>query len=200
MYKTTDLKKCLENSQNAGDISRNESGFVKAAVMVIFFSKKKNKIIMIKRKNNLRKHSGQIAFPGGRFEESDKDLLDTAVRETNEEIGLSKNKLNVIGSLPFFFTGTGYMVKPFLSTLKDDVIDLNLKPDPVEVDKIYLPDANKLLNPINQKRILAPLESKMKKTWRVQFKYGNIWGLTARILVTISAGLNLRDYPPCDDI
>ena len=75
-----------------------------------------------------------------------------------------------------------------------------MKPSQNEVDKIFVISSKKLLSPINHKRIKAPRGSKMQMTWKVKFKNENIWGLTARILVTISAGLNLRGFPPCDDI
>ena len=60
---------------------------------------------MTQRKYNLRKHAGQIAFPGGRKEKDDKDLMETVVRETEEEISLSQENYDIIGKLPKFYTG-----------------------------------------------------------------------------------------------
>ena len=198
------LNECILNCGQAGDISRNDQSFVKSAIMIIFSleeNKLQNDIILIKRKNNLRKHAGQIAFPGGRFENKDKNLKQTAFRETKEEINISKENLIVLGSLPTFYTGTGYAVKPFLSVLREGFdYKGHLKADKNEVDKILIINVKDLLTPSNQIRINAPKNSKMKKTWKVNFQNENIWGLTARVLVTVSAGLNLREYPPCDDI
>ncbi len=198
------LQECVTNCMQAGDVPRNNESFIKSAIMIIFSLNKNNQqkdIILIKRKNNLRKHAGQIAFPGGRFENIDKDLKQTAFRETKEEINLSKEHLRVLGALPIFYTGTGYAVKPFLSVLKEGVdYKKFLKADGNEVEKILIINSKHLLTPSNQIRVKAPKNSKMKKTWKVNFQNENIWGLTARVLVTISAGLNLREYPPCDDI
>ena len=198
------LNECIFNCRQAGDSVRNNQPFTKSAIMIIFSldeNRMQNDIILIKRKNNLRKHAGQIAFPGGRFENKDKNLKQTAFRETKEEINISKENLMVLGSLPTFYTGTGYAVKPFLSVLREGFdYKGHLKADKNEVDKILIINVKDLLTPSNQIRINAPKNSKMKKTWKVNFQNENIWGLTARVLVTISAGLNLREYPPCDDI
>ena len=198
------LKKCIQNSKNAGDNIRDNNLFVSAAIMVIFSLdaiKINQKLILIRRKKNLRKHAGQIAFPGGRFEIYDKSLIKTALRETKEEINISENNLKVLGSLPVFYTGTGYVVTPFIAVLKKGFDYKNLMiADQNEVEKILIVRACDLLKPSKQIRIKAPEGSKMKMTWKVSYKNENIWGLTARVLVTISAGLKLREYPPCDDI
>ncbi|MAQ06118.1 MAG: coenzyme A pyrophosphatase [SAR116 cluster bacterium] len=198
------LKQCIDNCNFAGDIERDLKEYNQAAIMVIFLlseNDSEEKIIVIKRKNNLRQHAGQIAFPGGKIEKKDKSLMETAFRETQEEINIFKKDLKVMGYLPFFYTGTGYAVRPYIAFLKNS-IDLENKITPcfTEVEKIFIVEAKKLLSPSNHKRIKAPKNSKMEMTWKVEYENENIWGLTARILVTISAGLNLREFPPCDDI
>ena len=198
------LIKCISNCKNAGDIVRERKHYVRAAILIMFSigaSNNQNKIIMIRRKQNLRKHGGQIAFPGGRYETYDKNLSDTALRETYEEINLTENYIEVLGSLPNFYTGTGYNVIPFIATLnKRKDWEKRMKPNPEEVETILICNAYELLNPKKHIRIKAPFDSNMFMTWKIDYKSENIWGLTARVLVTISAGLNLRDYPPCDDI
>ena len=198
------LKKCIHNCKYAGDNLKDNNLFVSAAIMIIFSLDEKKlhqRLILIRRKKNLRKHAGQIAFPGGRFENEDKNLIKTALRETQEEINISENNLNVLGSLPVFYTGTGYAVTPFLAVMKSGFDYKNLMiADPNEVEKILIVNASDVLMPRKQIRIKAPEGSKMKMTWKVAYKNENIWGLTARVLVTISAGLKLRGYPPCDDI
>ena len=107
----------------------------------------------------------------------------------------------MLGSLPVFYTGTGYAVTPFVAVIKNSFNYKKLMiADPNEVEKILIVNTSDLLMPSKQIRIKAPIGSKMKMTWKVAYKNENIWGLTARVLVTISAGLNLREYPPCDDI
>ena len=204
MFSLNQIKQCIENCKIAGDVERDSKEFILAAVMIIFSIDQlnnRNELIIIKKKNNLRKHSGQIAFPGGKKEIFDNNLRITALRETYEEINLKNSDLEILGELPFFYTGTGYKVKPIISKLNDNVfLEEILKPDLDEIEKIFIADAKELLNPINHFRIKAPQNSMMKMTWKVKYKSENIWGLTARLLVTLSAGFKLREYPPCNDI
>ena len=204
MFSLNQIKQCIENCKIAGDIKRDSKEFMLAAVMIIFSIDNlhnKNQLIIIKKKKNLRKHSGQIAFPGGKKESFDNNLKTTALRETYEEINLKNSDLEILGELPFFYTGTGYKVKPIISKLNNNVsLEETLKPDLNEIEKIFIADAEELLSPINHFRIKAPENSLMNMTWKVKYKNENIWGLTARLLVTLSAGFNLREYPPCNDI
>ena len=191
MFSLNQIKQCIENCKIAGDTERDSKEFMLAAVMIIF------SIDNLQNKN----HSGQIAFPGGKKESFDSNLKITALRETHEEINLKNTDLEILGELPFFYTGTGYKVKPIISKLNNNVfLEETLKPDLNEIEKIFIADAEELLSPINHFRIKAPQNSLMNMTWKVKYKNENIWGLTARLLVTLSAGFNLREYPPCNDI
>ena len=87
----TDLETCIHRVKNAGDKERPDYKYNKASVLVLFINdemKKNSSILMIKRKDNLRKHAGQIAFPGGKKENEDLNLEETAIRETKEEINI----------------------------------------------------------------------------------------------------------------
>ena len=199
-----DLINCIKNVRDAGDTDRSVLGYSEASILVIFINKyymDESYILITQRKYNLRKHAGQIAFPGGRKEKDDKDLLETVVRETEEEISLSQGNYDIIGNLPKFYTGTGYVVTPYVALMKTSSDWKNLiKPNSEEVEKIFVPKSQKLLSPEFHIREKPPIKSSMSMTWRINYKNENIWGLTARVLVTISAGLGLREYPPCDDI
>ena len=198
------LQNCIANVKNAGDTLRPVEGYSEASILVIFINNKidqESYILITQRKKNLRKHAGQVAFPGGRRETFDKNLLETALRETEEEINLSKDNYDIIGDLPNFYTGTGYVVTPFVALMKPDSNWQNLIfPNPEEVEKIFTPKSIELLSPKFHIREKPPITSSMLMTWRINYNNENIWGLTARVLVTISAGLNLREFPPCDDI
>ena len=198
------LQNCIANVKNAGDNLRPVEGYSEASILVIFINNKidqESYILITQRKKNLRKHAGQVAFPGGRRETFDKNLLETALRETEEEINLSKDNYDIIGDLPNFYTGTGYVVTPFVALMKPDSNWQNLIfPNPEEVEKIFAPKSIELLSPKFHIREKPPITSSMMMTWRINYNNENIWGLTARVLVTISAGLNLREFPPCDDI
>lgn len=200
----TDLETCIYSVRNAGDKERPGDKYNKASVLVLFINdniKKNSSILMIKRRENLRKHAGQIAFPGGRKEKEDLNLEETAKRETEEEINLSREHFNIVGNLPKFFTGTGYVVTPFLGIIKSNSNwQKVLKPNFNEVEQIFFPPINYLLSPKYHVREKPPMNSSMSMTWSINYNNKNIWGLTARVLVTISAGLGLREIPPCDDI
>ena len=199
-----DLVSCITSVKNAGDKDRSIVNYSEASILILFINnyEENNSLILItKRKNNLRKHAGQIAFPGGRKEKEDKDLKDTVQRETEEEVNIPKDNYDIIGKLPNFYTGTGYVVTPFLAIMKqnsewESLISPNLN----EVEKIFYPKSYYLLSPKFHMREKPPLNSSMSMTWKINYNGENIWGLTARVLVTISAGLGLREFPPCDDI
>jgi len=199
-----DLIECINNVRNAGDKARSYSNYSEASVMVLFtnnYSNKDSSIIIIKRKSNLRKHAGQIAFPGGRKEKFDKNLLETAERETEEEVNISKDKYQVIGHFPKFYTGTGYVVTPYLGIInKEAEFQKKIKLNDDEVEKIFFAKTDLLLSPQYHIRDKPPINSSMHMTWKINYDNENIWGLTARVLVTISAGFGLREFPPCDDI
>ena len=199
-----DLIECINNVRNAGDKARSYSNYSEASVMVLFtnnYSNQDSSIIIIKRKSNLRKHAGQIAFPGGRKEKFDKNLQETAERETEEEVNISKDKYQVIGHFPKFYTGTGYVVTPYLGIInKEAEFQKKIKLNDDEVEKIFFAKTDLLLSPQYHIRDKPPINSSMHMTWKINYDNENIWGLTARVLVTISAGFGLREFPPCDDI
>ena len=201
---TYNLLSCIKNVRDAGDSNRSILGYSEASILVIFinnYNKNESYILLTQRKNNLRKHAGQIAFPGGRKEIEDKTLLETVVRETEEEISLSRENYDIIGHFPKFYTGTGYVVTPYIALMKELSNWENLiKPNADEVKKIFIPKSQQLLLPEYHIREKPPIKSSMSMTWRINYQNENIWGLTARVLVTLSAGLGLREYPPCDDI
>ena len=199
-----DLVTCINKVRNAGDKERSNDKYNEASVLVLFINdeiKKNSSILMIKRRDNLRQHAGQIAFPGGKKEKDDLNLEETAKRETEEEINVSSEEYNIVGSFPKFFTGTGYVVTPFLGIIKSNSNWIKvLKPNQSEVEQIFFPPINYLLLPKYHLREKPPINSSMSMTWTINYNNKNIWGLTARVLVTISAGLGLREFPPCDDI
>ena len=93
------------------------------------------------------------------------------------------------------------MVTPYIAMMKELSNWKNsIKPNVDEVRKIFTPKSQQLLLPDYHIREKPPIKSSMSMTWRINYENENIWGLTARVLVTLSAGLGLREYPPCDDI
>lgn len=105
-----------------------------AAVLVLISRGENPSILYTKRANHLRKHPGEVCFPGGMWEVGDADLFATAERETYEEIGLPAEEIDLVGRLPQFHTRLGTPVTPFVASFNDSV---PLRPSPDELDSIF---------------------------------------------------------------
>ncbi len=91
-------------------------------------------VILTQRTDHLNKHAGQISFPGGRIEETDVNAVDTALRETEEEIGLPREQIEIVGRLDDYVTGTGFVVAPIVGLIDPPY---PLEPDPFEVADVF---------------------------------------------------------------
>jgi len=137
------------------------------------------RLVLTKRASHLRNHPGQIAFPGGRQDAGDADLVATALREANEEIGLPREAVEVLGALPAHETVTGFLVTPILAEITRDFTP---RPDPGEVAEIFAAPLAHVTDPTRFR-----VERRMwRGTWRnyyiVPWGPYYIWGATARIL------------------
>ncbi len=151
-----------------------------SAVLILFYENNKQiYIIFIRRKEDKKVHSGQIAFPGGKYEEEDKTLKNTAIRETYEEIGISENDITVIGQLTeIIIPISNYKVTPFVGFLKQKPV-YNISLD--EVQEVLEVNISQLFAPEN--RLITELERNGIKIHAPYFKIDNdkIWGATAMI-------------------
>lgn len=96
--------------------------FKHAAVLIPIYSEEDQlKLILTKRTETLKHHKGEISCPGGRKEESDKDLIETALRETEEEIGVRQNQVKILGRLDDLFTITRYIITPFIGSIHGQI-------------------------------------------------------------------------------
>lgn len=137
------------------------------------------RVVLTKRASHLRHHPGQIAFPGGRQDAGDPDLVATALREAEEEIGLPYDAVDILGTLPAHETVTGYQVTPILAEITRDFTP---RADPGEVAEIFAAPLAHVLDP-HQFRVERRI---WRGTWRnyyvVPWGPYYIWGATARIL------------------
>ena len=138
-------------------------------------------ILMTKRAAHLSHHAGQISFPGGALDASDKRLIDTALREAHEEISLAPLSVKVMGSLLPVRSPAGYIVKPIVGIIGSDIFN-ELRPDPAEVDRIFTLPLAHIGQPENF--YLAPRQTNGlgDSYWVVSHPEYNIWGLSARVL------------------
>jgi len=155
----------------------------RAAVLVPIVAWPEPTLLLTKRTAHLRQHAGQIAFPGGRIETGDRDEIDAALRETEEEIGVPREAVSLIGRLDTYVTRTGFEVTPLVGLLAPP---LALKLDPSEVDEAFEVPLNFILAAENRQ-----LESRIYAGARRHFfvyPYENyyIWGATAGMLSNLA--------------
>ena len=134
--------------------------------------------VFTKRREDLRRHAGEISFPGGRQDEPDEDLRVTALRETEEEIGLPRDEVELIGALPPVGTFvTGYKIHPFVGAIRPGH---RWTPQPREVEEILELSLGALLDGYESKRLLRRGVPIKTPTYTVGDSF--VWGATARIL------------------
>jgi 8-oxo-dGTP pyrophosphatase MutT (NUDIX family) len=140
-------------------------------------------VLFTQRTVTLRSHSGQVAFPGGRTEPEDPSPEFTALRETEEEIGLRRDLVEVLGRLPDYRTRTGYRVTPVIGLVTPPLV---LKPDPREVAEIFEVPLAFLRDERNRQRRTREFQGQEVGYW--VYEYGNriIWGATAGMLVNLN--------------
>ena len=138
-------------------------------------------ILMTKRAAHLSNHAGQISFPGGALDASDKGLIDTALREAHEEISLAPLSVKVMGSLLPVRSPAGYIVQPIVGIIGGDVFT-ELRPDPAEVDSIFTLPLAHIGQPDNFSLVPRQTNGRDNSYWVVSHSEHYIWGLSARVL------------------
>lgn len=139
-------------------------------------------VILTKRTEKLRSHSGQIAFPGGRLDATDPTPEYAALRETEEEIGLAPRFVEVVGRMPDYVTGSGFRIAPILSVVRPG-FRLTINPD--EVDDAFEVPLSFLMDPANHNRGSRIWEEKERYFYTMPFGERHIWGVTAGIIRTL---------------
>jgi 8-oxo-dGTP pyrophosphatase MutT (NUDIX family) len=138
-------------------------------------------MLLTQRTAHLTDHAGQISFPGGRAEDYDASPVETALRETEEEIGLDRKHVEVIGTLPDYVTGTGYRVTPVVGLI---LPPFELTPDTNEVAEIFEVPLRFLMDAGNHRRLSfdLPEGAGRRSFYAMPFERFFIWGATAGML------------------
>jgi 8-oxo-dGTP pyrophosphatase MutT (NUDIX family) len=154
-------------------------GRTEAAVLVPLFGyPEKPGLVFTERRHDLRRHPGEISFPGGRRDHDGESLLETALREAQEEIALPPEAVDVVGALPPIGTFvTSYKVHPFVGLIADD---LQFDPSPTEVETVLAFDLERLRESFAMRRLVRRGIPIRTPTYLVGEHL--IWGATARIL------------------
>ena len=145
-------------------------------------------VLLTQRTAHLRDHAGQVSFPGGRVEAHDRSPIDTALRETEEEIGLSRERVEIVGFLPEYRTGTGFRVTPVVALVRPP---FDLQPDPFEVAEIFEVPLAFLIDPANHQRHSLHYRGALRNYFAMPYGEYFIWGATAGMIRSLSERLGL---------
>ena len=159
-----------------------------ASVLIALVPRDEITVLLTQRTDHLTDHPGQISFPGGRVEPVDADAAATALREAHEEIGLGPSFVDVLGAMPTYTTGTGFIVTPIVALVRPGFA---LQADPFEVAEVFEVPLSFLMNPAHHRRHSIAVAGVQREflsiPWDGQDEQGRprryfIWGATAAML------------------
>jgi len=153
-----------------------------AAVLIPVVSHNELTVLFTQRTTHLRSHAGQVSFPGGRVEPGDASAEFTALREAQEEIGLSADRVEILARLPDYRTRTGFRVTPVVGLVTPP---LELAPDPREVESVFEVPLAFLLDPANRQRRTREFQGMTAGYYVFDYQDRVIWGATAGMLVNL---------------
>ncbi|KKW92871.1 MULTISPECIES: CoA pyrophosphatase [Sphingobium] len=157
-----------------------------AAVLVAITDRTEPGLILTQRSARLRKHAGQVAFPGGRVDDNDPDEIAGALREAQEEIGLIPHMVDIIGTSDRYHTFTGFDIIPVLGVIPPD---LPLHPQEAEVAELFELPLAFALDPLNRIKKSLEFEGSERHYYEIMWEGRRIWGITAAILANLSRRL-----------
>jgi 8-oxo-dGTP pyrophosphatase MutT (NUDIX family) len=184
------IKKKLIPYESPSRIVINDKFFTKSAVLftIIPHSNRPYELVLIKRTEKGSRHRGEMAFPGGKFDlGKDKSLLDTALREAEEEIGIIRNNVKILGSLHDFPTMTRYVITAFIGVIQENN---DLVKEPREVQEIVQVPIDFFMNPDNFSEQFFEFEGKSFPVFYYNYydkskgKKFTIWGATGYLIVS----------------
>jgi 8-oxo-dGTP pyrophosphatase MutT (NUDIX family) len=171
-----------------------DAPLVAAAVLVPFVLGPAPGVLLTKRTPHLSAHAGQVSFPGGRIDPGDASPEAAALREAWEEIGIGPDRVDIVGRLGAYVTGTGYSITPVLGLLPVGLgLDgLGLTPSPAEVEAVFELPLAVLLDPAAPRRQRMFYRGRWREFWVWPHPEHYIWGATAAILVQLATLLRAR--------
>ena len=159
-----------------------------AAVLIPITHRDDPGVLLTVRREHMRTHAGQIAFPGGRVERGE-DPVAAALREAHEEILLDRAVVELVGSIEPYRTVTGYVITPVIGVVP---ADLPLEPHEHEVADLFEAPLSYLLDPANQQRQCALLQGRERHYYEIDWNGRRIWGATAAMIVNLLRRLQWR--------
>jgi 8-oxo-dGTP pyrophosphatase MutT (NUDIX family) len=169
---------------NPGMASPPSTELRPAAVLVPLIDHSRGmSVLLTQRTPHLTAHAGQISFPGGRIEEDDPDAVAAALRETEEEVGLPRERVSVVGRLDTYLTGTGFEITPIVGIVAPP---FPLAIDPFEVAEAFEVPLAFILDRRNHQRVERQSGAHRRAFFVLPYEGRNIWGATAGILVNLA--------------
>ena len=166
-----------------GDLVEGHEGeHREAAVLVAITDRDEPGLILTQRREDLRTHAGQVAFPGGRIDEGE-DPVSAALREAQEELGLNPALVRLLGEADPYCTVTVFWVSPIVGVVPPD---LELVPNPGEVADWFEAPLDFVLNPANQRQMTAEFRGRTRHYYQIDWEGRHIWGATAAMLVNLT--------------
>jgi 8-oxo-dGTP pyrophosphatase MutT (NUDIX family) len=154
-----------------------------ASVLIGLVQREQTMVLLTERTAHLSTHSGQVAFPGGRADPEDVTPADTALREAEEEVGLGRDYVEVLGTLPTYVTGSSFIITPVVALVRPDCV---LHPNPYEVADLFEVPLAFLLDPANHRRHVFSADGVEREWFSMPYQDGSttrfIWGATAGML------------------
>lgn len=155
----------------------------KASVLIGFVERENGlHVLFTRRAIHLKHHPGQVSFPGGKYELSDGDLATTALRETYEEVGISQDKIQILGQLPELVTVSKFTVTPFVAFIASDY---QTKIDHNEVDQVFEVPASVVLDTQKLHSEQFLINNYSHRVFGLSYQNHFIWGMTAQIIDAI---------------
>ena len=152
-----------------------------AAVLIGIVEDEEAHVILTKRQDSLRKHSGQVAFPGGKID-GDEGAERAAIREAEEEIGLGQHFIDVIGAMPVIPTLSGFRITPVLATIRPG---FTLAPNPDEVEHVFKVPLSFLMDAANHEQGEWERGGSHRRFYVMPYEGWHIWGITAGIIRSV---------------
>jgi 8-oxo-dGTP pyrophosphatase MutT (NUDIX family) len=168
----------IEDERYLGDTVQHRA----AAVLIPITDRAEPGVILTQRPTWLRSHAGQVAFPGGKVDDTDENSIFAALREAEEELNIPPARVEVIGVADTYYSGSGFSIAPVVGIIPPD---LELQPNPQEVEDWFEVPLAFLLDPANSIKKEANWNGQQRSYYDMQWGERRIWGVTAGIIANL---------------
>lgn len=152
---------------------------VGAAVLIALVQRPEgHTVLYTERSPDLRAHSGQVAFPGGKIDKSDASIADAALREAWEEVGMRAGDARILGYMDTYYTGTNYLITPVVAEVMPSG---PFVPNPGEVHSVFEVPLTRILDTASYGRFRIKRNGEEHSTWQIDHDGHRIWGITANL-------------------